>query len=242
MKRFYETVETRVFEPGTGVGIAAPPGVTYEILLDGRAVRTPAKAPLCVPTQQLADAISKEWFDQADEIDSETMPMTRLACTAIDRASSQRMPVIDELVRYGETDLLCYVATQPDELVRRQKAAWRPILDWGAENYDVCLTVTNGLLPVAQATEDLDRLRHVIAGYDDFLLTALHVATSASGSILLGLALIEGRLDARAVWQASLVDELYQAELWGEDKDAADRRSGLFTTIENAQHLVFLLK
>lgn len=215
MKRFYKIAA--VEERAGGFGVA----------LDGRALRTPSGAPLLLPTRQAAEAIAGEWAAQGDELKPAAMPVMQLASTAIDRIAPLRDAVVDELLRYAATDLLCYRADSPAELVERQTQSWQPVIDWAMLRFDAGLRVTAGVLPVEQPAEALVALRRAIDGYDLWRLCVLQSLTAATGSLLLALAVIEGRLDGEAAYHASQLDESYQIALWGEDAEAAQRRAGL---------------
>ncbi|MGE0746579.1 MAG: ATP12 family chaperone protein [Rhodospirillales bacterium] len=199
----------------------------HSIALDGKPVQTPGRSPLAAPTRALADAIAAEWDAQGDTLDPSSLRLTRLANTAIDRVPTQRAAVVAEITGYAGTDLLCYRAAEPAALVARQAAGWQPMLDWFAGRFDAALEVTAGVVPVAQGTGTMNAVLAAVAALDDFTVTGLHAATTACGSVVLGLALAEARLDAEAAWSLSLLDELYQVELWGEDAEAADRRARL---------------
>lgn len=226
MKRFYREA-----------GFVTAHDAGYQIVLDDKPVQTPARSPLIVPTPALARAIVQEWRAQEDKIRPESMPLTRLAGTAIDRIMPRRDAVIEDLARYGETDMLCYRVDQPPALAERQMALWQPVLAWAETDLGIELAATSNILPLAQDPAVIDRLRAVIAGYDSMTLMPLHAVTTLAGSILLGLAAVEGARAAEAIWQASMVEELYQAEQWGEDTEARDRRSALRRNLEEA--LVF---
>lgn len=208
-------------------GIAAADEDGVAVLLDGKPLRTPAKVPLSVPTRALAEAIAAEWDRQGDHVEPATMPLMQLASTAVDRVGPLRAAVIDELMNYAATDLLCYRAEEPDELVARQNAAWQPLLDWAMVRLDAPLAVASGVMPVAQPPTALAALRRAVEAYDCWRLTALQMAAAATGSVVLALALLERRLDADQAFAVSQLDELYQAELWGEDWEAAERRDRL---------------
>src|SRR5881392_2104003 len=139
MKRVYKQAAARAAEGGWGVA------------LDGRPMRTPARHELVVPSAALAEAIAAEWDAQQDDIRPATMPLTRLAATAIDRTRAQRDLVIAETANYAGTDLVCYRAERPPELIARQQAEWQPLLDWAMQRYDASLAVTNGVLPQPQS-------------------------------------------------------------------------------------------
>lgn len=209
-KRFYKKAE------------AGPQGDGYAILLDGRAVKTPAKQPLAVPGLALARAIAAEWERQGEHIDPSTMWLTKLASTAIDLVMPRRDAVIAELVAYAGTDLLCYRADAPRGLAERQKAAWNPLLDWAAAQ-GIRFRVTTGLIHVAQDEAALAAYGRALAALDPFRLTALHNAVTLTGSAVIGLAVTLGRLPAAEAFAAAHIDEAWQAELCGEDEEEAAR-------------------
>ena len=209
MKRFFTTASTERREGG------------FAVLLDGRAMLTPAKNSLVLPTMALADAIAVEWAAQGDEIDAATMPLTRHAYTAVDGVRQGIDQVIDEIARFAETDLLCYRAESPKALATQQVGAWQPLLDWLNETHDATLVVTNGVVPVPQSPAQIAVLKRLVAAHDVYPLTALHTLVSISGSLVIGLAVSAERLDATAAWEASRVDHDYQAAQWGTDIEAA---------------------
>src|SRR5262249_4007683 len=220
MKRVYR--EVRV----------APAGAGWGILLGPRTLQTPARAPLLLPRRRLAEAVAAEWDAQTDKVVPATMPLMRLAATAIDRAVAQRRQVIDEVVGYAETDLVCYRADRPPELVARQSALWQPLVDWVTLRFDAPLLVTTGVVPKAHPAAAIAAIRAAVESLDPFWLMALHSATTAGGSVAIGLALAEQRLDAEGAWQASQLDETFQIEQWGEDPEAAARRATLKRDIQ----------
>jgi chaperone required for assembly of F1-ATPase len=215
VKRFYREVTIAPAERG------------HSILLDGRPMRTPARQVLAAPTASLAEAIAAEWREQAEEIRPEAMPFTRLASTAIDRMPGQRQAAIDEVLAYADTDLVCYRAAEPFELVRRQQLAWQPMLDWVSGAYGVKLAVTTSILPLAQPAGVRERLRNGLEDLGDWPLVGVHAATTTLGSLVLGLCLVHGRLDAEAALAASLLDELFEIERWGSDVEAERRHDVL---------------
>jgi chaperone required for assembly of F1-ATPase len=229
MKRVYREATTR--QAGDGWGIA----------LDGRPMRTPAKHELVVPSAALAAAIAAEWDAQQDDIRPATMPLTRLAATAIDRTRTQRDLVIAEAANYAGTDLVCYRVDHPPELVARQQAEWQPLLDWAMLRYDASLAATSGILPQPQSPGALKAFAAAVAAQDDFRLTALHAMTAACGSLVIALALLDGRLDAAAAFAVSQLDETFQIEAWGEDAEVAARRQGLAEDIAAAARFVELI-
>ncbi|OIP82889.1 MAG: ATPase [Rhodobacterales bacterium CG2_30_65_12] len=210
-KRFWK--ESKVIEAEGG---------GFAIALDGRPVRTPAKAPLVLPSRALAEAVAAEWEAQTGEVRPETMPLTRTANAAIDKVAVQHDEVAALLAAYGETDLLCYRAEAPEELVRRQAEAWDPLLDWAAEALQARLATVTGVIPAQQDNQALERLARRVHAFDAFRLAAFHDMVSLSGSLVLGIAAAETVHDPETIWALSRVDESWQAEQWGEDEDAAN--------------------
>ncbi|HEX3537464.1 MAG TPA: ATP12 family protein [Stellaceae bacterium] len=229
MKRVYNKVEGRSAEGG------------YGIALDGRPMRTPAKRDLIVPSTAIAAAIAAEWDAQQDEIRPATMPLTRLAATAIDRTAFQRNQVVAETANFAGTDLVCYRAEHQPALAARQQALWQPLIDWATLRFDAPLSVTAGVIPTQQNPASLKAFATAVAAHDDFRLTALHTLTAACGSLVIALALVEGRLDADGAFAASQLDESFQIEAWGEDAEAAARREALAADIAAAARFLQLL-
>ena len=229
MKRFYKHASAD----------RGPEG--WMVLLDGKPVRTPARALLTLPVPALAQAIAAEWDGQDQEVRPQTMPLTQLAATAIDRVAPRPGPVVEALIRYADTDLLCYRASDPPELVRRQRAAWQPLLDWAAERFGVSLQVTESVTPLAHPPAVSEALRRRVATFPPLPLTALQLAVGASGSLVVGLALAEGRLNAEQAWQVALVDDLYQVDRWGDDPAAEAARATTRADLEAAARLLALL-
>lgn len=213
----------------------------FGVALDGRPLPTPAKRPLVLPTQNLAAAIAAEWAGQGESIDPGTMPLMRLAATAIDRVPDHRTAIVDEIAAYADADLLCHRAERPAELVRRQQELWQPPLDWLIHRYDVALAVTTGIGRADHAPTALARLRDIVDSRDAFQLVALHAATTASGSVVLGLMMAAGDANADQVFQASMIDELYQAERWGIDAEAAARRTAIAADLAATAQFLALL-
>jgi chaperone required for assembly of F1-ATPase len=219
-------------------GIAAG----FAVALDDQPMRTPAKAPLVLPTQALAAAIAAEWAEQDDTIKPHTMPMMTLASTGLDRVAPQRDGVVEEIAGYGGTDLVCYRAEAPPDLAARQHLVWQPLVDWAALIYDAPLNVTTGIVPLGQPGHALRALKAAVAGFDDLGLAALATATGAAGSLVIALALAAGRLDGVQAFEAAQLDETYQIEKWGEDAEAADRRRAIRADLAAAERFWALLR
>lgn len=220
MKRFYRTAT------------AAPEQDGHRVLLDGRPLRTPAKQVLAVPSTELAAAIAAEWAAQVETIEPATMPLTRLASTAFDRMPAARAAMIEEVAGYLDTDLLCYRAAAPIELIERQRDGWQPLLEWCEDSYGTRLVVTTSVLPVAQPEAAIQDLRAVIEDLADWPLVGIHAATTTLGSVVLAFALLQGRIDAAAAWHLSLLEELFEQERWGRDQEAEQRQEALRRDVE----------
>jgi len=192
----------------------------HVVLLDGRPIRTPSRALLALPTAHLASALAEEWNRQEDVLRPATMPMTRLANTALDRVAPDLDAVADIVAAYGETDLLCYRADRPEELCRRQREAWDPLLDWADERFGARLRLTAGVLPVAQSGRALASLSAVVQALSPWRLTALHELVSLTGSLVIGLAVAERARRPDEAWTLSRIDEDWQIAQWGGDSEA----------------------
>jgi len=229
MRRAYTRVETRKVDGGWGVA------------LDGRPMRTPGKNELVLPSEALAAAIAAEWDAQREEIRPATMPLFRLAATAIDHTAARRDLIVAETVNYASTDLVCYRADRPPALAARQHAVWQRLIDWASLRYDATLAVTSGIVPTEQPPATLGAFAAIVAAQDEFRLTALHTLTAACGSLVIGLALLDGRLDAESAFAASQLDETFQIEAWGEDAEAVARRRNIAADIAAAARFIELL-
>ena len=214
-RRFYEAATIAPAEGG------------WSILLDGKLLRSPAKRSFALPTEALAAVIAEEWQVQGEKIDPRTMPLMQLAATAIDWVAAARDAVVEEAAGYGGSDLVCYRAAEPPALVRRQEALWQPLIAWLAERYDIALNVTAGIVSVEQPPHALATFRRVLEACDLFALTALAVMTGSAGSLVIALALAEGRISADEAADDALLDELFQAEKWGSDPEAERRRAAI---------------
>jgi chaperone required for assembly of F1-ATPase len=226
MKRIWQTAESVPLDGGHGVQ------------LDGKPLKKPGGALLAVPFPALAAAIAAEWrgagLDGGD-ITPDDLPLTRLATTATDRIAAARPQIIAQIAAYGLHDLLCYHAESPPELAARQTQNWSPWLDWTAENFGVRLQTGTGLNPIPQPDNAQPTFTATLAARTDFELAGLGVAVPALGSLILGLALLQNALTPAAAHTLALLDELFQAERWGDDEDAATRRAAIQTDLTLCQ-------
>ncbi len=233
MKRFWDSARPEAGEGG------------FAVLLDGRPVRLPSGGALRVASRPLAEALAKEWNAaggaKGREFSHEQLPLTRLVGTAEERIAPDPAATTAALARYAETDLLCYRA-EDRRLAERQAAAWDPLLAWAAQALDAPLRVTQGVMPVPQDPQALSALARAVAAHPPIEVAALGVAVPALGSLVLGLALAAGRLDAAAAEAASTLDERFQEEFWGTDAEATARRAGLAADIALAARLLTLAR
>jgi chaperone required for assembly of F1-ATPase len=216
MKRFWDSAAH-----------AAQPG-GYGVQLDGRPVRLPSGTPLLVESLALARAIAAEWAAaggaKGGEMSMENVPLTRLAGTAQERLAVNAAAQIEGLAKFAETDLLCYRA-EDDKLAARQAAEWQPLLDWAALQLDAPLRVTVGLMPVPQPPEALAALHRVVAACNTLELAALGLLVPATGSLVLALAVLHGRLEGDAAHALSVLDEIFQEAFWGSDPASENKRA-----------------
>lgn len=192
----------------------------WTIKLDGRPVRTPARALLALPTQALAEAIADEWRSVGDTIDPRAMPLTGLANAAIDRVAPDRQAFADGLARYAEADLACYRAEGPRGLAKRQAQSWDALLGWARRRFDVDFATTAGLMHVAQPAATVERLSHALSTLDAFQLAGLSPLVTIGGSLVTALAIREKAITAEEGWDAVSIDERWQLEQWGADAEA----------------------
>jgi chaperone required for assembly of F1-ATPase len=230
-RRFYRTATAEPAEGG------------FDVRLDSRPIRTPAGRPLVLPDPRLAEAIAGEWNEQPEqgEIRPLEMPLMRLAATAIDRVAGLRTRVIEDTAKYAGSDLLCYRAATPTELVVRQARVWQPLLDWAASRYGAPLELAEGVRYRPQPVTSLDAITRAVAAHSDFGLSALFNLTAAMGSVVLALAVAEGRIDSAAAFEAAELDALYEIEKWGEDAEATARHQRLKRDIDAGARFLDLL-
>jgi chaperone required for assembly of F1-ATPase len=232
MKKFYKSVTV---EPRDG---------GFAVRLDGKPIRTPAGKALTAPTAALAERIATEWAGQGERVRPDTMPMTQLLNTALDRmgAGKIRDEAVAEIADYAATDLVCFRAIEPPALAERQRTVWQPLLDWLAERHGAALAVTETLAAPTHAPEALERIGAAVAAQDALGLAALHLATGALGSAVIALALADGRLDADAAFRAAHLDDLYQIEKWGEDTEALERLERIRADVAIAAEFMRLVR
>jgi len=229
VKRFYKEVTVAESEGGWG------------IRLDGKTLRTPGKLVFSVPSRALAEAVAAEWAAQGTEVLPDTMRLAKLASTALDRVAVQREAVAEQTAGYAGTDQLCYRATEPAALVEIETALWQPLLDWAARRYGAALVPAIGILPVEQPATAVAVLREEVLALDVLRLTAVADLTACCGSLILALAVLEGRIDAAGAMEAAFADERYQIAKWGADEEAVERLRRVDSDIAAAARFLALL-
>lgn len=212
-------------------------GGGHRILLDGRPVRTPKKAELSVAQPLLAEAMAEEWRGQGEFIDPETMPLTKMVNTALDAVTGQEAEVAADIAAFAGSDLTCYRAEHPTELVAMQAKAWGPVLSWARDRLGAEFVPTEGIMPVDQPLEAVEAVAKAVADYEALSLAGLHVMTTLTGSALIALAHAQGHLTAQEAWNAAHVDEDFQISQWGEDSEAMSRRARRWAEFQAASRL-----
>jgi len=230
MKRFYSDVRIA----------ASPDG--YSILLDDRVVKTPGKQGLILPTGAFAEAVANEWRAQDADINPDTMPISKLANTAIDRVKPRFGEVAREIANFAGTDLLCYRASEPADLVAKQVEKWDPYLVWAKGTLNAPLETTTGIMPIQQDQTTLATLAAEVFSHDYNELTALHEFTNGLGSIVLALAYLKGFAPFDDVWQASILDQTVQEEAWGIDYEAVEKKENLLADLTSACRFLSLVR
>jgi chaperone required for assembly of F1-ATPase len=215
---------------------------SFQVLLDGRPVRTPARRLLAAPARVLAQALTQEWDAQKDRIDPAGMPLTRFANSVVDGVAPAPAPVAAEIERYLGTDLVCYRAPHPAGLVAHQRQHWDPVVDWAREALGARFFLTEGVVFAEQPPGSVEAVRGAVASVQDPIsLAALSTITSLTGSVLLALAVARGRLSAVEAWAAAHVDEDFQMEVWGMDDEALERRARRWTEMEASARMIQLI-
>jgi chaperone required for assembly of F1-ATPase len=228
-RRFYRQVDVVPAETG------------WQITLDGKLLRSPAKAELILPTEHLAKAVREEWDAQREHVLPHTMPLMQLASTTTDRVAHNHAKVAGEAAGYAASDLLCYRVDHPEELAARQTQIWQPVLDWANHRFDTALQATTGIIAISQSPASLARFERAVQALDPWQLTAVASLTGSTGSLVLALAILEQHLTPEQAVQAAQLDELFQAERWGEDGEAVRRRQSLAGDIADAARFLSLL-
>ncbi|HTJ65817.1 MAG TPA: ATP12 family protein [Alphaproteobacteria bacterium] len=225
MKRFYKEVGVTGLPEGFGV------------TLDGKPIKTPGRVNIAVPTRALAEGIADEWLAQDTEIKPQTMPLMQLAATVIDHLTTNRTQIEETVVRFCETDMVCYRADarEPAELLALQQALWDPLLDWLKDRHGVTLLTTSGILPITQPRDAVSALADVVTRMDIWRLGAFQAAAASAGSFVIALALVEGRIDADQAFAAAELDAGFEIDRWGEDALATQRRSSVAFDLKAAR-------
>lgn len=212
MKRFYERVEVQSV------------GEKWQVTLDGRGIKTVGGKPQLVPHQDMAYALASEWRAQGETIDPNTLILRDMCDYAIDVIAPHPGGVADKLVTYADTDTLLYRADPDEPFFPKQREVWEPILTAFEEQEGIALKRVSGVMPATQDEAALEKLRVRLRAFDPFALAALESMTSLAASLVIGLTAYATATDVRPLWQAASLEEEWQAQLWGRDEEAEDRR------------------
>lgn len=212
LKKFYKKASVK--------GKKAP----FAIALDGRVMKTPLKATLEIPSRALARAIAKEWNTQEEFVDLSQMYLTKYANTAVDRVEIRKENIVDEIVAFASSDMVCYRADLPQGLVEMQANAWDPVLKWASDKHGLNFICVAGIIYASQPEATLVAAHGVLTAHDAYTLTAIHNLTTLTGSALLAMAIVDEAISADEAWNAAHVDEDWNIAQWGTDEDAIKRR------------------
>lgn len=230
MKRFWKEVSVEQAEGG------------WRVALDGRPIRTQGGAAQVVPTRPLAEALAAEWAAQGEEVDPKRLVLRDLADYAIDQVAPDTAAAIARLLPYAETDTLCYRADPDEPFYRRQRDAWEPLVAACEARHGIRLERVGGVIHRPQPPETIARLKDLLGERDPFQLAALETATSLAASLVAGLAALEDRTDSDALFAAANCEEDWQAELWGWDPQAEERRAARLETFRQAAEFARLAR
>jgi chaperone required for assembly of F1-ATPase len=226
-KRFYKEAKTGAFEGG------------FAVLLDGKPVKSPSGKPLLLPALEAASLAAAEYEAQIGEINPSTMPVTRLANTAVDGVAEQVVEVLADIRLYASSDLVCYRSEGPEALAELQSLAWDPYLEWAKSALGARFFLAQGVMPVEQPSAALDCVGKALEKYGGpFKAACLHSMTTLTGSALVALAVAEGRVTAEQGWRDAHVDEDWTISQWGADEEATVRRAYRWLEMKAAADLL----
>jgi chaperone required for assembly of F1-ATPase len=230
LKRFYQDVSLADCDGG------------WQVCFDGKPMRSPAKASLVLPARRLAEEVADEWQRQEQFVELDGMPHTQFSCAATDYTAVYRADVEAETLAYITTDLLCYRAQEPQDMVQRQNEQWNPWVRWAEERFNLRMALVVGIMPVEQSGETLDEMRRQIAALDDFSLTAVWLVAKHTGSLLLAFAVQQGALEAPVAFNLSRLEEDFQNARWGVDEEARSRRHSTAAEMEALGKFISLIQ
>lgn len=234
MKKFYKTVTTSQSDDG------------YLVLLDGKKILTPMKADCLVPTENIANHMMQEWASQQETIWPDSMPVTQMMMTVIDRVTPNRQTFEDEILGYLDTDMICYYAEEPKIYAEQQRTKWTPILEWNKSRFAIALETTTGLNVIKQPASTHEIIKNHIHAMNDLVFGTLYLITTATGSLLMSLAFLEDAFTPEEIFEAALAedllkDEIYLAEQYGISPDQERKRRILESELKNARLFLSLL-
>ncbi|KAM7512545.1 hypothetical protein LguiB_011420 [Lonicera macranthoides] len=233
-KRFYKQVTTREADDGNG----------WTVMLDYRTLKTPSKRPLKCPTITLAKAIAAEWdYQEIDGIRPFTMPLMKLACTALERVPLTRPKIIEHLLKKFHQDLVFCRAPGDDDLtigvLERQMEKIDPLLEWVESEFGFTPAVYSSFFGGKQEDGLVNAIESVLKKTDDCELAAIDAMAAAAHSLVISIAVFRGRLEIEEAIELVRLEEDLQVDRWGlveggHDVDIADLR------VQMASAAVFL--
>lgn len=225
MKKFYKLASVKIQEQG------------FVVCLDEKILKTPLGQTLVSPTKDLGELIAAEWNNQSDLIDHAKMPLTSLLNTTIDKVLNHRTDLTDQLLRFAQSDLICYYAEYPKALVDAQHKAWKVVHDWLSE-HGVIFKTTQGISFVDQSDQALQQIEKLISQLDPYQFTVLQACVPILGSVGMGLMLVHKALSAEQAFSAATIDVSFQAQQWGEDPLEKEKRLAQFKELEAIENFL----
>ena len=216
--------------------------IGFKIFLDKEELLTPKSNAFLMTSEKLATQVAKEWESQEKFLRPSTMRLTTFVNSAIDKVKEDYSLIVEDLLSYGETDLLCYKAESPKDLVELQNLHWDPILKWSAKDLGIRLRCFSGIKYQSQALKEIEKIRKILEKFDHFTLTAFSELVTISGSMLLALALYFNEVDVERAWHKSVLDEVWQASKWGYDEESTRVRKNKLDDFKFAFEFLSLLK
>ena len=227
MKKFWKKVSIKKISSNS-----------FQIMLDERILQTPLKRELVLPNLNLTQEIVKEWDQVSKNINTESMIFYGLISTSLDKIIDNKNLYIDDILDYIDTDLICYRAENPKELVELQKNKWDPIILLIEKYIGTKVHVFEGVLHKKQHYTVHDRLNNLINQFDIFEISALHRITNITGSIFLSLCVLKKDISKNEIFELSFLDELWQEKNWGFDEENSQKRKEI--SIELNRSIIFL--
>ena len=231
MKKFWKTVEIKEFENNT-----------FQLLLDKNLLKTPLQNKLIFINYDSAYETSLEWDVDEDILNADDMISYGIYSTAIDRISNDRQLYINETMQFIDTDMICYRAEKPFELCQLQKLKWDPLLLTVKNYIDIKIDVFQGVIPQKQNITVHKKIREIISQFSDLKISILYRLTNITGSIFISLSLLKGDFLEKDLFETCFLDELWQAEQWGQEEESTSKRKRIYKELKKIVTLIDLTK